>query len=91
MSRRTCHPYALAAARVAAERMHRALDTAAGMPMAPLTPRERAGAMLAEARMLEGRGHRKRAWAMLREATALLREAGMPLEAMAVGMGGRAA
>lgn len=82
------NPAALAAARSSAERMHRALDTAAGMPLAPMTPKQRAGAMLAEARHLEAAGHRKRAWARLREATELLRGAGVDL---AAGFGGRAA
>lgn len=92
MTRRAHNPAALAAARASAERMHRALDSAAGMPLAPMTPRERAGAMLAEARHMEATGQRKRAWARLREATGLLRAAGVPLEALAVGMGtGRAA
>lgn len=89
---RRANPHALAAARANAERMHRSLDTEAGMPLRPLTPRERAGAMLAEAREMERRGQRRQAWARLREATALLAAAGVPLEAMGVGMGaGRAA
>lgn len=90
MTRRP-NPAALAAARANAERLNRAIGTEVGMPMAPMTPRERAGAMLAEARRLESVGQRKRAWAVLRDAKALLAAAGVPLEAMAVGMGGRAA
>ena len=87
MTRRALSPAALAAARAAAERMNRSLDTAAGMALAPLTPREHAGMLLTQAREMEARGERKRAGAALREATGMLRAAGVPLEAMAVGMG----
>lgn len=81
---RRANPPALAAARASAERMHRLLGTAAGMPLAPMTPLQRAGAMLAEARALQATGHKRRASAVLREAMALLRAAGVDVAELAV-------
>lgn len=44
MTRRVC-PRARAAARASAERLHRAIGTSEGMPLAPMTPRQRVPAV----------------------------------------------
>lgn len=78
VTRRARHPVALAAARHAAERMHRALD-GTGWPLPALTPRERVGVLLTEAREAERRHKHAEARDRLREAMALLADAGVEM------------
>ncbi len=75
MTRRVLNPAALAAARHAAERMHRALDDGgAARSHTPLTAREMADFVLARAREAEAEGREHAAYALRWQAEELIAE-----------------